>query len=65
MIHILPSYGLTNDKLCIEFMKSADKLRELVEPIYPDHRMRPQKLRQNSSNYWQVLTSFDRFNYSR
>ena len=27
------------------------------EPIYPDHRIRPQKLRQNSSSHWQVLTS--------
>ena len=31
MIHILPFYGLTNDELHNELMKSADKLREVLE----------------------------------
>ena len=30
-----------------------------IEPIYPDHRIRPQKLRQNSSRNWQVLTCIE------
>ena len=34
-----------------------------MEPIYPDHRVTPQKLqtssRQNSSSHWKVLTSID------